>query len=60
MDEPPLGRVGAVVGGGAHERMTELDPVGVDAQEPQSLDLAQRLVRQAERAERAQHDAGAA
>ena len=30
---PPFGRLGAVVGGGANEWVTELEPVGVDVQQ---------------------------
>ena len=56
----PLGRVGAVVGGGPNEWMTELEPVGLDVQQSQRLDLAEILLGDPQRAERAEHDTGGA
>ena len=58
VDSPPLGRVGAVIRGGAHEWMAKLEPVGVDREQAERLDLAEILLREPERFERAEHDAG--
>ena len=57
---PPLGRVGAVVGGGPDEGMTELEPVRLDVQQSQRLDLAEIPLGDPQRAERAEHDTGGA
>ncbi len=54
--EPPLRSVGAVVGGGTNERMTELETIGVDVQQTERLDLAEIALGETERAERGQYD----
>jgi hypothetical protein len=56
----PLGRVGAVVGGGANEWMTEVEPVRLDVQQSQRFDFAEIPLGDSQRAECAEHDTGGA
>ena len=57
---PPLSRIGAVVGGGPNEWMTELEPVRLDVQQSERFDFAEIPLGDPQRAERAEHDTGGA